>query len=276
MRVFGRAHAPVTSNHTVAETNRMRLPIVAGNWKLNGSKESVRLLASEIKAQSVDGVETVVCPVAVHIADVASVVEGSAVRLGAQNAAAHEQGAYTGEVSCSMLAEFGCSHVIVGHSERRSLFGDTDQSCAERHAAVLSAGLTPIFCVGESLEQREAGTTLQVVEAQLNAVFNHVGDTAFDSAVIAYEPVWAIGTGKTASPEQAQDVHAAIRALLARHSAAGAEKVRILYGGSVNPGNADELFAKPDIDGGLIGGAALKSADFLAICEAAAKQAGQV
>lgn len=249
----------------------MRLPIVAGNWKLNGSRESVRSLASEITSTSLSNVEIIVCPVALHIADVAAVVADSHVKLGAQNASANESGAYTGEVSSTMLAEYGCSHVIIGHSERRSLFGDTNESCAARHQAVLAAGLTPIFCVGESLEQREAGSTLDVVSAQLQAVFDLAGSNAFDNAVIAYEPVWAIGTGKTATPEQAQEVHAAIRDMLRSHSAAAADGVRILYGGSVNAGNAETLFAKPDIDGGLIGGAALKSADFLAIGQAAAQ-----
>ncbi len=253
----------------------MRLPIVAGNWKLNGSRESVRLLASEITDKSFSDVEVIVCPVALHVPDVASVVAGSSVKLGAQNAAFEEGGAFTGEVASSMLAEYGCTHVIVGHSERRSLFGDTNESCAQRHQAVLNAGLTPVFCVGESLEEREAGETLSVVTGQLDAVFEHVGNAAFDQAVIAYEPVWAIGTGKTASPDQAQEVHAAIRNMLHARSPEASDSVRILYGGSVNAGNADELFAKPDIDGGLIGGASLKSADFFAICDAAAKQYSQ-
>ena len=171
-----------------------------------------------------------------------------------------------------MLAEYGCSHVIIGHSERRSLFGDTEATCAQRHQAVLAAGLTPIFCVGESLEERESGSTVEVVGRQLQAVFDLMGDSAFNDAVVAYEPVWAIGTGKTASPEQAQEIHEAIRGMVAANDAAGAAALRILYGGSVNAGNADDLFARPDIDGGLIGGASLKSADFLAICQAAARQ----
>lgn len=254
----------------------MRLPLVAGNWKLNGSRDSVKSLAgeitSEISSAGLSGVEVIVCPVAVHLADVAAVLAGSSVKLGAQNAAAKESGAFTGEVSSTMLAEFGCTHVIVGHSERRSLFGDTNHSCAARHQAVLEAGLTPIFCVGESLEDRESDNTIAVVENQLQAVFDLIGGQAFSTSVIAYEPVWAIGTGKTATPEQAQEVHQVIRAMVAGNDSAGADALRILYGGSVNAGNADELFSKPDIDGGLIGGAALKSADFIAICQAAAKQ----
>ncbi len=250
----------------------MRLPIVAGNWKLNGSRESVSSLAREIVGTPVSDVEIIVCPVALHLADVAGVVGKSSVKLGAQNAAAAESGAFTGEVSSTMLAEYGCSHVIIGHSERRSLFGDTEASCAQRHQAVLAAGLTPIFCVGESLEERESGSTVEVVGRQLQAVFDLMGGSAFNDAVVAYEPVWAIGTGKTASPEQAQEIHEAIRGMVAANDASGAAALRILYGGSVNAGNADDLFARPDIDGGLIGGASLKSADFLAICQAAARQ----
>lgn len=248
----------------------MRLPIVAGNWKLNCSRESAVTLAREVSADPVPGVEVIVCPVSVHLADVAAVVADTSVALGAQNACAHETGAYTGEVSSTMLAEFGASHVIIGHSERRSLFGDTEQSCAQRHQAVKDAGLTPIFCVGESLEERESGKTMSVVESQLQTVFELSGSSGFSNAVIAYEPVWAIGTGKTASPDQAQEVHQSIRQLVAAQNSESAESLRILYGGSVNPKNAEELFAKADIDGGLIGGAALKSADFLAVCKAAA------
>lgn len=248
----------------------MRVPMVAGNWKLNGSKESACTLAKEVAAHPVNGVEVVVCPVSLHLPEVAQVLQGSDVRLGAQNACAHETGAYTGEVSSSMLAEYGCQFVIIGHSERRSLFGDDNASCAARHQAVVSVGLTSIFCVGETLKEREAGNTMAVIDQQLQSVFDASGSGGFAKAVIAYEPVWAIGTGVTASPEQAQDVHAHIRSVVSGHDKDGAEKVQILYGGSVNPGNAAELFSKPDIDGGLIGGAALKSADFLAVCQAAA------
>ena len=247
----------------------MRLPIVAGNWKLNCSRTSASTLAREIAADPISGVEVVICPVTVHIDTVADVLQNTPVKLGAQNAAAQESGAYTGEVSAQMLAEFGCDYVIIGHSERRSLFGEDDKACAERFAAVASAGLTPIFCVGESLDDRESGNTIAVVEKQLQAVFDLSGSKSFADAVIAYEPVWAIGTGKTATPEQAQEVHQFIRGYVAANDAKSAEAVRILYGGSVNPGNASELFAKADIDGGLIGGAALKSADFLGVCNAA-------
>lgn len=247
----------------------MRSPIVAGNWKLNGSRESAGKLAREVSATLISGVEVIVCPVTVHLADVRQIVDGSSVKLGAQNACADESGAFTGEVSSTMLAEFGCEYVIIGHSERRSLFGETDQACAERHQAVKTAGLIPIFCVGESLEERESGKTMAVVERQLQAVFDVAGADAFNNAVVAYEPVWAIGTGKTASPEQAQEVHQSIRQFVAAQNSQSADALRLLYGGSVNPGNAAELFAKTDIDGGLIGGAALKSEDFLAVCNAA-------
>ena len=248
----------------------MRVPMVAGNWKLNGSRESACSLAREVAAQPINGVEVVVCPVSLHLAEVAQALQGSDVKLGAQNASAHETGAYTGEVSSSMLAEYDCEFVIIGHSERRSMFGDDNAACAARHQAVVSSSLTSIFCVGETLAEREAGDTMAVVEQQLQSVFDVSGPAGFAKAVIAYEPVWAIGTGVTASPEQAQEVHAHIRSVVSGHDKGGAEKVQILYGGSVNPGNAAELFGKPDIDGGLIGGAALKSADFLAVCQAAA------
>lgn len=255
----------------------MRTPMVAGNWKLNGSRESAVTLANEIASTSVagvaDNVEIVVCPVSVHLADVSAALKSTSVKLGAQNACAEEKGAFTGEVSASMLAEFGCEYVIIGHSERRSLFGDTNASCAARHKAVAAAGLTPIFCVGETLDDRESGNTMAVVESQLQSVFDACGDNGFASAVVAYEPVWAIGTGKTATPDQAQEVHAQIREFVAARDQQTASLLRILYGGSMNPGNAAELIGKPDIDGGLIGGAALKSADFLAICQAAAAQA---
>jgi len=253
----------------------MRSPLVAGNWKLNGSRSSVSSLASEIagafsgSSASSSGVEVVICPVALHIPDVAQAIDGSSVRLGAQNASATESGAFTGEVSSTMLAEYGCKYVIVGHSERRTIFTESDNACAQRHAAVQQAGLTSIFCIGESLQERESDQTFSVVERQLNALVEVAGAGAFDNTVVAYEPVWAIGTGETATPEQAQAVHAHIRQFIAGHNAAAASRVQILYGGSVNAGNAAELFANADIDGGLIGGAALKSEDFLAICDAA-------
>ena len=247
-----------------------RQPLVAGNWKLNGSRSSVKALATAL----VDGVSDVtcdvlVCPSFVHIQDVQSVVANSAIKLGSQNCSTQSSGAFTGEVAAEMLQEFGCSHIIVGHSERRQLFGESDAVVAEKAAAVQNAGLIPIICIGETLEEREAGNWQSVMSAQLDAVIAVIGIDAFANAVIAYEPVWAIGTGKSASSEQAQEVHAMLRSKLADLSSSVAASVKILYGGSVKPANAKELFSQPDIDGGLIGGAALNADDFLAICRAA-------
>jgi triosephosphate isomerase len=196
---------------------------------------------------------------------------GSKVMVGAQNVSEHESGAYTGEVSPSMLLDCGCKYVIVGHSERRTLYGESSGDVAIKFKSALAAGLRPILCVGETLEERQANNTVTVVDEQLNAVIDEVGIAAFEAAVIAYEPVWAIGTGMTATPEQAQDVHQHIRELLASRDANIAETIQILYGGSMKGENAAGLLAKPDIDGGLIGGASLKAADFLAIAEAAAQ-----
>jgi triosephosphate isomerase len=195
-------------------------------------------------------------------------LRGSSVALGAQDVSIHAQGAYTGEVSAAMLADFGVRYAIVGHSERRTLHGESDVTVAGKVAAALKSGLTPIFCLGETLAERESNVTADVVVRQLQAVLDHSGIAAFAQSVIAYEPVWAIGTGKTASPEQAQEVHALIRQRLAKEDAAVAAGVRILYGGSMKPANAAELLRQPDIDGGLIGGAALVAADFLAIANA--------
>lgn len=249
----------------------MRKPMVAGNWKLNGSQSSVTTLAQEIVAgcQELDQVEVLVCPVYVHIPMVQGIVDGKGVALGAQDASIQDTGAFTGEVSSDMLSEFGCGYVIIGHSERRSLFGDSNEVVAQKFVSVQKAGLTPVLCVGESLEERESGVTEQIVGEQLDAVISLAGIEALAQSVIAYEPVWAIGTGKTASPQQAQDVHAFIRNKLSQVNADVAAGVRVLYGGSVKPDNAQELFSMEDIDGGLIGGASLKSEDFLAICQAA-------
>jgi len=212
-----------------------------------------------------------VCPPFPYLASVASQLQGSAVELGAQNVSEHQAGAYTGEVASRMLRDVGCRYVIVGHSERRALYGESSAQVAEKMAAALGAGLVPILCVGEMLEEREAGSTEEVVGEQLGAALERSGIAAFKGSVIAYEPVWAIGTGKTATPEQAQDVHRYIRSVLAEQDASVAETVQILYGGSVKGDNAAGLFAMPDIDGGLIGGASLKAADFLAIARAAAE-----
>jgi len=250
----------------------MRRPLVAGNWKMNGSRERVRALVDGIQAGigSVERAEVAVCPPFVYIPQVAEQLAGSPIALGAQNVCDHaEEGAYTGEIAGSMLAELGCRYVIVGHSERRNLYGESDALVARRFAAARKAGLVPILCVGELLEERERGVTEAVVARQLDAVLELEGVEAFREAVIAYEPVWAIGTGHTATPEQAQEVHAFIRARLAERDAGVAEVARILYGGSVKGSNAADLFAQPDIDGGLIGGASLKADEFLTICRAA-------
>ena len=249
----------------------MRGYLVAGNWKMNGSSEAnaelVRGIVSAMTAS--DAVELLVCPPFPYLAEVGAEIGSGAVSLGAQNVSEKESGAFTGEVSGSMLRDIGCRYVIVGHSERRALYGETSVKVAEKFQAALDAGLTPILCVGETLEEREAGRTEAVIDEQLSAALDHAGVDAFAAAVIAYEPVWAIGTGMTATPEQAQDVHAHIRAAVSSRSEAVGAGIRILYGGSVKGENAAGLFSKPDIDGGLIGGASLKAQDFLAIAEAA-------
>ncbi len=247
----------------------MRRTLVAGNWKLNGSLESIRQLVAGIQAGMADVKSDVaVCPPFIYIPEVASQLKGTAVGYGAQDVCDQSAGAFTGEISAPMLNDFGCKYVIVGHSERRSLYGESDEFTARKFAAARKAGLIPILCVGELLEEREQGITEQVVARQLDAVIALEGVAALADAVIAYEPVWAIGTGKTATGQQAQDVHAFIRGKIAKENAAVAEKVQILYGGSVKSGNAQELFAMPDIDGGLIGGASLQADEFLAICRA--------
>lgn len=250
----------------------MRGYLVAGNWKMNGSNDANRALVEGIVAgvPANKDVQLLVCPPFPYISSVAGLIEGSSVLLGAQNVSQHASGAFTGETAGSMLRDAGCEYVIVGHSERRALMGETSKIVAEKFKASLDTGLTPILCVGETLEQRESGQTKTVIDEQLNAVLDEVGIDEFRNAVIAYEPVWAIGTGVTASPEQAQEVHRHIRALLESKNVEVAEGIKILYGGSVKGDNAAGLFSNPDIDGGLIGGASLKSDDFLAIAEAAA------
>lgn len=245
----------------------MRQPLVAGNWKMNGSLDSIKALVEGIKAglDSVTTAEMAVCPPFVYIPRVAAMLEGSSIALGAQDVNDRESGAHTGEIAPGMLTDVGCKYAIVGHSERRSIYGESDEFTARKFAAARQAGLVPILCVGELLEEREQGITEQVVSRQLDAIIDLEGVGALADAVIAYEPVWAIGTGKTASPQQAQDVHAFIRGMIAREDAAVAEKVQILYGGSVKGSNAAELFAMADIDGGLIGGASLDANEFLSI-----------
>jgi triosephosphate isomerase len=230
-----------------------RSRLVAGNWKMHGSRASIAALLDELVKANPPG--CAVCPPFPFLAQVAERLRGSRVAWGAQNASEHAQGAYTGEVSAAMLAEFGCRYVIVGHSERRHVYGETDAQVAAKFKAARAAGLTPILCVGETLEERDAGRTESVVARQLDAV-------QFEAGVLAYEPVWAIGTGRNATPEQAQEVHAFLRKRVAPETA-------IIYGGSVKPQNAAALFAMPDVDGGLIGGASLVARDFLAIVNAA-------
>jgi triosephosphate isomerase len=247
----------------------MRQVMVAGNWKMNGSRDSVEQLIVGISA-GMSGVsaEVVVCPSYVFIPGVADGIAGSGIRLGAQNMCDRDSGAFTGEVAGSMLKDFGVEYVIIGHSERRSLYGETDEVTALKYSAVLKNGLKPIFCIGETLEERESGITETVIARQLDAILETAGVASLANAVLAYEPVWAIGTGKTASPEQAQEIHAFIRNKIAAADADIAAGLRILYGGSMNAGNAAELIGQSDIDGGLIGGASLKAEDFLTICKA--------
>ena len=249
----------------------MRRPLVAGNWKMHGTLASVAELIKGLRklALPVD-VDVVVMPPALYLAQVVAGLEGKGVAVGAQNCAAEPlQGALTGEVAAVQLVDVGCRYVLVGHSERRMLLGESDGLIARKFAAAQSCGLVPVLCVGETREEREAGRTIEVVSRQVDAVLEVVGIGAFVRAVVAYEPVWAIGTGLTATPEQAQEVHAAIRAQLAAEDAVVAAGVRILYGGSVKAASAAELFGMPDIDGGLVGGASLNADEFGAICRAA-------
>lgn len=248
----------------------MRRKIVAGNWKMHGSLAQNRDLVCALRAGGgALGCEVLVCPPFPYLAQVAGALEGTAIVCGAQNLNEHLEGAFTGEVSAAMLADMGCRYVIIGHSERRALFGESDAVLVAKFVAARHAGLLPIFCLGESLAQRQAGKTLEVVSAQLSALLQVVGVQALADAVLAYEPVWAIGSGLSATPLEAQEVHAALRGIVGALDVEVAAALRILYGGSVKVGNAQELFCQPDIDGGLIGGASLVAQDFLAICRAA-------
>ncbi|MEE5098649.1 triose-phosphate isomerase [Pseudomonas alliivorans] len=249
----------------------MRRPMVAGNWKMHGTRASVAELIKGLALQSIpSNVDVAVMPSSLFIGQVVQGLEAASITVGAQDAAIQAaQGALTGEVASSQLADAGCKLVLVGHSERRQLIGEQDDVLNRKFAAIQAEGLTPVLCIGETLEERQAGRTLEVVGRQLEVVIAEFGVEAFRNAVIAYEPVWAIGTGLTASPEEAQEVHAAIRAQLAEKNAEVAQGVRLLYGGSVKSANAVELFSMPDIDGGLIGGASLNADEFGAICRAA-------
>jgi triosephosphate isomerase len=246
----------------------MKKKLIAGNWKMNGTATSNATLLEALLALSAGwNCQVAVCVPAVYMAQVQGIVEGSGIALGSQDVSAQESGAYTGEVSAAMLKDFGVRYAIVGHSERRQYHGETDATVANKATRALAAGITPIVCVGETLAEREAGRTEEVVKRQLAAVI-HANGHCISEIVVAYEPIWAIGTGKTATPEMAQQVHAVLRAQL--HAATEmADRVHILYGGSMNAANAEQLLAQPDIDGGLVGGAALKAADFLSIIAAA-------
>jgi triosephosphate isomerase (TIM) len=249
----------------------MRRPIVAGNWKMHGSRAENGRLIEELLAgcAAQPPAQCVICPPFVYLQEAARLLRDSALSLGAQDVSADAQGAFTGEVSAAMLKDVGCTYVIVGHSERRLLYRESDQLIARKFGAAHARGLVPILCVGEQLADRDAGRTQDVVARQLDVVLELCGAGALEQAVVAYEPVWAIGTGRTAAPEQAQEVHAFIRARIAARDARIASATRILYGGSVKAGNAAELFAMPDVDGGLIGGASLKADEFLTILAAA-------
>ena len=248
----------------------MRRPVVAGNWKMHGSRaENTRLINAILEASDEPACEVIVCPPAVYLWEIGRQLKGNRIALGAQTLCADSQGAFTGEVSGAMLKDVGASHVIVGHSERRALYREDDALVARKFVAAQAAGLLPILCVGETLEEWERGDTEQVVARQLDAVLAVAGVASFGRAIVAYEPVWAIGTGKNATPDQAQAVHAFIRARIAARDAMIGDGLRLLYGGSVKAANAAELFGQPDVDGGLVGGASLKADEFVRICAAA-------
>jgi triosephosphate isomerase (TIM) len=247
-----------------------RRPLVAGNWKMHGSRaDNAALLDAILSRVDTGKVDVLVCPPFVYLAEVAAKLAGSKVQLGGQSVCAEAVGAFTGEVSAAMLKDVGCQYVLVGHSERRSLYGEDNSVVARKFMAAQSQGLIPVLCVGETLSERDANQTFSVIGAQLAAVLAVAGVTSLGRAVIAYEPVWAIGTGRTATPAQAQEVHAFLRKQVAQADAEVAAQIRILYGGSVKGSNAAELFGQADVDGGLVGGASLKADEFLQICAAA-------
>jgi triosephosphate isomerase len=247
----------------------MRRKWVGGNWKMHGSRALASSLAGAIVEAGITDIDVAVFPPFPYLREACAACAGSTVAVGGQDLSEHASGAFTGEVSAAMLRDVGCTAVLAGHSERRQYHQETDAQVAAKVARALEHELLPVVCVGETLDERESGDTAAVVSRQLGAVIERCGIAAFERIVLAYEPVWAIGTGRTASPRQAQEVHALLRSQLARDDARIAGSTRIVYGGSVKPGNAAELFAQTDIDGGLIGGAALQATDFLAICAAA-------
>lgn len=247
----------------------IRQKIVAGNWKMNGSKESVSLLVNGLLKMKGSSAEVVVAPAFPYLSQVGDMLSGSHIVLAAQNASYEQKGAFTGEVSTLMLNDFNVKYVLAGHSERRSLFGESDETVALKVKAILASGLIPMLCIGETLKERESEKTLEVCERQLNSVIELVGIDAFENIVIAYEPVWAIGTGVSASAEQAQDVHKSIRKHLSTFSVSVSHQTQILYGGSVKASSSQALFEMPDIDGALVGGASLDADEFIAIIKAA-------
>lgn len=247
--------------------NKLRRKLIAGNWKMNCSRAEAKQLASALVASAVssESAQVLICVPNIHLADVGKLVSNSEIMLGAQNAFWQDSGAFTGEISISMLPDYQVDYLLVGHSERREIFVETNIDVAKKFASALKHKIKPILCVGESLIQREEGVTLEVIKSQCQAVIDEVGISGFDSACVAYEPIWAIGTGHTATPEQAQEVHCALRAFFASIDKNIAENLQILYGGSMNATNAEALLAQPDIDGGLIGGASLNADDFIKI-----------
>jgi len=251
----------------------MRQKIVAGNWKLHGSRQFATDLVGQVAdGLPLPGVSVVIMPPLPYLGDLVEDFEETALAFGAQDVSSNEKGAYTGEVSASMLVDVGATHGLVGHSERRQYHNESSELVARKFVAAINAGLIPVLCVGETLEQRQAGQTEAVIASQLGPVLDLAGVQAFAKAVVAYEPVWAIGTGLTATPDQAQAVHAFIRGVVAGRDARIADSLSILYGGSVKPDNAAVLFSQPDVDGGLVGGASLVAADFLAIAKAASSR----
>jgi len=247
----------------------MRRKFVAGNWKMHSTHASAAELVSAIVAEQIDDIDIAVFPPYVYLAELIRQRGGAEVAFGAQDVSEHALGAFTGEVAAAMLADIGATHVLVGHSERRQYHAESNERVAAKFAQAQASGLIPVLCVGETLDQRDSGATETVIAAQLDAVLARSGIDALANAIVAYEPVWAIGTGRTATPAQAQDVHAFIRGKLGSANARISDSLRLLYGGSVKPANAAELFAQADVDGGLIGGASLVAADFIAICRAA-------
>ena len=248
----------------------MRRKLVAANWKMHGSRVSANELLQSIAADAPGDIDVAVFPPSIYLAELVWQYASKGIAFGAQDVSNHVQGAYTGDIAAPMVKDVGALYALVGHSERRLYHAESNEIVAEKFAQARAAGLTPILCVGETLAQRDAGDTESIIAAQLDAVLNRNGIGTLSGAVIAYEPVWAIGTGRNATPEQAQQTHAFIRGKLAKADGTIAGSLRLLYGGSVKPGNAAELFAQADVDGGLIGGASLAAADFLAICNAAA------